>query len=109
MDKRTFLALLLSALVIVLTPILFRGLGFGRRQPPVRAAAGTNTAMAAAPVPTPPPQPAAATPPASATTGPAAIGATATSGARARNDTVGVAFGKTRFVFNSAGASPQEI
>src|SRR3954464_5991019 len=106
MDRRTLMALLLSALVIVLTPMLFRGIS-GKRALPTRAAADTSTPAAPVAAPTPQPAVAPVTPPA---TGPAAAAAKTQSDARPFSmDTVGVAFGKTRFVFGVAGASPREI
>src|SRR5436305_4516502 len=108
MDKRTVLALLLSALVIVMTPIIFRGIG-GRRGAPV-ATTGADTTQTAAPVATTTPQPAATTPSAPSAVGAPTVSAAPTGTRRAVNtDTVGVAFGKTRFVFGVAGAAPQEI
>lgn len=107
MDRRTFLALLLSALVIVITPILFRG--FGGRQPLPATASRDTTSAAAPPVtaaqPTTSttmstsPPPAA---PAAATTLPAAA-------PRAMADTASVDAAKTRYVFSTAGAAPQAI
>ncbi|MFL5614260.1 MAG: membrane protein insertase YidC [Gemmatimonadaceae bacterium] len=107
MDKRTFLALLLSALVIVMTPILFRGIS-GRRAAPARTA--PDTTQSVAPLATTTPQPAAAAPSAPSAVDAPSVGAAPTSIRRAINtDTLGVAFGKTRFVFGVAGAAPQEI
>ena len=103
MDRRTFLALLLSALVIVVTPILFRGFG-GRQSPPPPSPIPDTASAAVAPtapaqVTTASPQPAAPAPAASAPAAPS----------RAAGDTAAVDVGKTRYVFSTAGAAPQTI
>ena len=103
MDRRTFLALLLSALVIVVTPILFRGFG-GRQSPPPPPAPPDTASVAAAPTAGPQvtaasPQPA---PPAPAVSTPAAF-------PRVAADTATVDAGKTHYVFSTAGAAPQSI
>ena len=103
MDKRTLLALLLSALVIVMTPILFRGFG-GRPTVPPSAPRDTTSA---ATVPATPPQTAATTnpqrvAPVSAAPTPAAV-------ARTPSDTTSVGFAKTQYVFTTTGAAPRSI
>src|SRR5256885_704640 len=101
MDRRTLSALLLSALVIVLTPMLFRALGFGRSVPVPAVAA--DTGKVTAPSVTSTPQAASSTTPA-----PVAAGTSAPTASRASaGDTVSAAFGKTRYVFGTMGASPQ--
>ena len=104
MDRRTFLALLLSALVIVVTPILFRGFG-GRPQSPPPAAVRDTTSAAAAP-----------TPPAALTTttsppiaSPAPVAPVPMAASRPGADTTAVDAAKTRYVFSTAGAAPQSI
>jgi len=106
MDKRTFLALFLTALVIVLTPILFRRLGGGRQAPvsapsdssPVAAPVGASTQAAVGPSTSP----AVASAPLSPT---AALPAPA----RRQGDTTSVDAAKTRYIFSTAGAAPQAI
>ena len=108
MDRRTFLALLLSALVIVFTPILFRGFG-GRRQQPAPVARDTNTATT--PVASSPAAPTAST----GSTTPTVAAATApppsptAANSRLAGDTTSVSFGKTRYIFTTAGATPAAI
>jgi YidC/Oxa1 family membrane protein insertase len=107
MDRRTLSALLLSALVIVFTPMLFRAFG-GRRATPASTArdtasaardttsavsaptVGSPAAVVAEPVTAPP----AAVPPAIA---------------RARAETTSITFAKTNYEFTSAGAAPAGI
>lgn len=103
MDRRTFLALLLSALVIVVTPILFRGFG-GRPRTAPPASHDTTTSAASAPTPTAQapiasPQPATAAPALSLPT----------AAPRPAADTTTVDAAKTRYVFSTAGAAPQTI
>ena len=101
MDRRTLLALLLSALVIVFTPMLFRGLGW-RQAPPPRPARDTSTALRAAPA-SPAPEavpPPVVTLPVSATPAPAA---------RITSDTTSVAIGNAQYTFAAAGAAPAAI
>src|SRR5689334_15490004 len=105
MDKRTFLALLLTALVIVVTPLMFPG---ARRQPtppasagagdtgtkvievpPTQSAVGASTNAKAAPTPT------------SAQPVPAAPRVTA--------ETTTVRDGVASFVMSSAGAAPVAV
>src|SRR5437763_17066696 len=98
MDRRTLLALFLTALVIVLTPILFRRLGGGRQAPistpsdrgavatPVGASARANGS------PTPSPALAAAPPPAAS-----ALAAVP----RRPNDTTGVDAATTPYIFST--------
>ena len=102
MDRRTFLALLLSALVIVVTPLVFRG--FGGRQSPPSPATRDTTPTAASPTTagqttTASPLPAAPPPVASAPT----------AASRPAGDTTSVDASKTRYVFSTAGAAPQAI
>jgi YidC/Oxa1 family membrane protein insertase len=104
MDKRTFLALLLTALVIVMTPLLFQGT-MSRRQPP---AADTNATRTVAPPnanvgATTTPVQAAPTPPV------AAPSAQAVAGTRVAADTVAVRDDGARYAFTTAGASPLTV
>jgi len=105
MDRRTFLALLLSALVIVITPILFRGFG-GRPSPPPTAihdtTAAAATPAAAAPTATTSPSPIAPVAPTPVVSAPMAA-------SRLAADTASVDAAKTRYVFSTAGAAPQTI
>ena len=106
MDRRTLFALFLTALVIVLTPILFRRLGGGRQAPistpsdsgavatPVGASAQATVSPTTSPA-------VAATPP------PAASALAAVP--RRQNDTTGVDAAKTHYIFSIAGAAPQAI
>lgn len=99
MDKRTFLALLLTALVIVLTPYLFPS---ARRTPPrVPATADSvrarlDTAHAAMPA-------AAATPPSSAVQ---AAPRVAAAGTPLRADTTTLRAAKATYAFTAQGAAP---
>jgi YidC/Oxa1 family membrane protein insertase len=106
MDRRTFLALFLTALVIVFTPMLFRSMGGGRRQPaqPLRdttpvlsgsTAAGASTAATGAVAPQPAPSAVAAPPVA----GPKPLHA----------DTTGIDVQKTHYTFTTAGAAPSAV
>ena len=104
MDRRTFLALLLSALVIVVTPILFRG--FGVRQPPPPAASRDTTAPARAPAPVTAAPTAAASQP---TAAPSPSVLTPTAPPRPTTDTTSVDATKARYVFAIAGAAPKSI
>ena len=104
MDRRTFVALFLTALVIVLTPMIFRGF-YGSRPPlPPNApadsvSAKTDSARAAS----------APAPNANATqASPAPVVAAAPS-TRPLSDTTGVDAGKTHVTFSTAGASPAAI
>jgi YidC/Oxa1 family membrane protein insertase len=107
MDRRTLLALVLSALVIVFTPMLFRALS-GR--PPAAPTAAPDTS---------------ATRDSSAASGPA-VGAptqaaarvesdvarpavAASSPARVQGDTTSVAAGKARYTFTTQGAAPTSV
>src|SRR6185436_7488782 len=105
MDKRTFLALLLTALVIVVTPMLFRS---GSRAPTRPIAAGPR-ADSGLPVAAPP----AAAPVSSAPTTPATAGAispsinTPSAGSRATvAETTTVTHGKATYAFANPGAEP---
>src|SRR5690349_1763552 len=102
MDRRTFLALLLSALVIVVTPIVFRGFG-GRQLPPPPAPRDTTSPVAAptatAQTTLASPQPATPTP----------VASVPTAAPRLAADTASVDAAKTRYVFSTAGAAPQSI
>ena len=104
MDRRTFLALLLSALVIVLTPILFRGLGWRQPQPVARTpdtATGTPAPAIASAPPAPVSTPAVEAP---TPAPPAAASAT-----RATSDTTSVTLANTQFTFATNGATPAAI
>jgi len=99
MDRRTLQALLLSALVIVLTPILFRTLGW-------RGAAQTS-----APVDTtrvgPPPASASAPQPTAAAQ-PTVVAQPAPAG-RPAGDTTSISLPKVRYTFATSGAAPVGI
>jgi YidC/Oxa1 family membrane protein insertase len=105
MDRRTLLALVLSALVIVFTPMLFRGLS-GRPAASPAAARDTSAprdssapgATAAAPTQAPAGQPE-VTRPAAPTSSPL----------HAQGDTTSVAAAKARYAFTTAGAAPTSI
>ena len=101
MDRRTLLALLLSALVIVITPILFRG--FGGRQP-LPATASRDSSAASAPT-TAAQTANASSPPAA----PAPAVSLPAAAPRSMADTASVDAAKTRYVFSTAGAAPQAI
>src|SRR3954466_11697475 len=105
MDRRTFLALLLSALVIVVTPILFRGFG-GRSRIAPTASHDTTTNATSASASAPAAQATVANPqpatPAPAPSSPAAA-------PRLAADTASADVAKTRYVFSTAGAAPQAI
>ena len=104
MDRRTFLALLLSALVIVVTPILFHSFGPRQSPPPVTSLDTTVTASAPA---TPPPTAASASRPA---TSPAPAVSPATGPLRPTTDTTTVDAAKVRYVFSTGGgAAPKSI
>src|SRR5438045_4926010 len=99
MDRRTFLALFLTAIVIVLTPMLFRGFGGRRAVPPTQGdtvaagpRVGATASAASAPALAPLPAPVAA--PIATTAGVA----------RVRADTVSVEYQKTRYTFTTVGA-----
>ena len=104
MDRRTFLALFLTALVIVLTPMVFRGFGGGRQPQPVNArpdtAAKSNPASSSQPPP-------AAVAPSSQAAPLAAV--TSPPGTRSSTDTIVIASGKTQYAFSTAGAVPTSV
>jgi YidC/Oxa1 family membrane protein insertase len=105
MDRRTLLALLLTALVIVLTPMLFRSMGW-RAATPANAPRDTTTATTPPPVASTPPSTAASAAPAA----PVATAAVASgTPSRVRAETTSVDFAKTRYMFSTAGASPDAI
>lgn len=101
MDRRTLLALLLSALVIVVTPILFRGFGARQSLPP--AVSRDTTAAPVAPATSAP----------TATTQPPVVQSptlpATTPTARPAADTTSVDAAKARYVFSTAGAAPTSI
>src|SRR5438477_5723580 len=105
MDRRTFLALFLTAIVIVLTPMLFRGFGGRRAVRPTQGdtvAAGPRvgaTASAASAPPALAPMPAPVAAPIATTAGVA----------RVRADTASVEYQKTRYMFTTAGAAPAAV
>src|SRR5689334_19249492 len=103
MDRRTFLALFLTALVIVFTPMIFRGVN-GRRPLPPSAPADSSTARSTAAQPARPPQAETAT-----TATPPVATAAPSSTPRPGSDTTSVSAGKTRYVFNATGAAPRSI
>ncbi|HKW49327.1 MAG TPA: membrane protein insertase YidC [Gemmatimonadaceae bacterium] len=97
MDRRTLLAVVLSALVIFAPLFFFRGRG----QPAVPA---PDTTTAAAPASAP------ATPSATAPAGAVpVVGAAAPSPAPRTSDTTAVDFGKTHYTFGTSGAAPQRV
>ena len=103
MDRRTFLALLLSALVIVVTPIVFHG--FGPRQSPAPVASRDTSATATAPA-TPTPTATASQPAAT----PVPVLSAPTAPPRSTTDTTTVDAAKVRYVFSSGGgAAPRSI
>src|SRR5690349_20234076 len=105
MDKRTFLALLLTALVIVVTPLMFPG---ARRQPtpPTRSSAGdTGTKIIEVP-------PAPSTAGATTNAAPAPISTTTRPPAaapRVAAETTTVREGVAQFLISSAGAAPVAV
>ena len=107
MDKRTFLALLLTALVIVVTPMLFRS-NTPRRTGPVGAPGRADTASTVA-------APAAPSTSAPVTTTPGApapaVRPTAETAAAPRQpaETTTVASGKVRYRFTTMGAHPVAV
>jgi YidC/Oxa1 family membrane protein insertase len=106
MDRRTLLALFLTALVIVLTPILFRRLG-GARQAPISApsdssAVATPVGASAQATVNPTTSPAVAPAPPSAAPALSAV-------PRRQSDTTGVDAAKTHYIFSTVGAAPQAI
>src|SRR5438105_5544322 len=107
MDRRTLLALFLTALVIVFTQMLFRGMGAGRKQLPGNAAADSaaaaNRAGASASAAT---APSVSTPP---ETVPNAAPIAPPSTVRHQADTTSVDLAKTHYTFSTAGAAPQEV
>jgi len=104
MDRRTLLALLLSALVIVLTPILFRRMGWrapAQTPPPVDTtsvgpppATSTPTAAQASTPTTPSPTPGSQQAPVAA---------------RSAGDTTTVSLTKTHYTFATEGAAPSGV
>jgi YidC/Oxa1 family membrane protein insertase len=101
MDRRTFLALFLTALVIVFTPMLFRRIG-GRTSLPASAQADTASAPTTATTP-----PRAAPAPAPQNVAAAAVPTTVPAGKRA--DTTQIEIGKARYTFSTAGAAPASV
>ena len=100
MDRRTFLALFLTALVIVLTPMLFRGVA---RQSAKPTSAQTDTAKRAAAAPTPTPALAVTASPAAPTTTPVA------SVPRATAESTTVAVDNAQYVLSNLGGSPEAV
>ncbi|HEY7233653.1 MAG TPA: membrane protein insertase YidC [Gemmatimonadaceae bacterium] len=98
MDKRTLLALFLTAIVIVFTPILLRRIGVGRQLP--ASAPGDTTATLANPAPAPAPAVEAPIP--------ATVAATPTA-PRRQGDTIAVDFAKAQYTFSVSGAVPQSV
>jgi YidC/Oxa1 family membrane protein insertase len=97
MDKRTFLALFLTALVIVLTPMLFRG---ARHPAPVSSALPDTVKSAGVPnASTPAPAPAASATPITAAPMPN----------RAAVETTTVGSGNAQYTFSNFGAAPTTI
>ena len=96
MDRRTFLALFLTALVIVLTPLLFRG---GARQAPAPTSAHADTGKATAvSAPAAPTVPTAAAPTVAAPVLPVARGETTT-----------VSVDNAQYTFAGLGAAPNAV
>ena len=109
MDKRTFLALLLTALVIVVTPILFPG---ARPRPAVQAAAGDSGAKnVEAPTTTGASTGAATTANAGIRQAPSTTPTAAPTNAPARvaAETTTVHAGVARYELSSAGAAPVAV
>ena len=100
MDRRTLLALFLTAIVIIFTPILLRRLGVGRQLP--ASAPGDTSATVANQAP------ASAPPPAVEAPIPGAVAATPTP-PRKQGDTTSVDFAKTQYTFAISGAAPQAV
>src|SRR6185503_2097723 len=110
MDKRTFLALLLTAIVIVGVPMLFRSTAPRRASPPVHDTAAIGATSAAGGVSKAPVATAPAVADSLATTrsaqGSSANTATAT---RPPAETTTVALGKARYQFSTLGAEPVSV
>jgi len=102
MDRRTFLALLLSALVIVATPLIFRGFGARSSLPP----AASRDTIATAPVPA---IPAPTATPSQLPVAPSPAVSSATAPPRPPADTTSIDASKTRYVFSTPGAAPKSI
>ena len=101
MDKRTFLALVLTALVIVLTPMVFRT---GRRAAPP-APASPDTGRAA-----PAPSHAAPAPAPTATVeAPAVVAPVTAPQSQVRGDTTTVALDSAQYRFTTAGGAPEAV
>ena len=98
MDRRTFLALFLTAIVIVLTPLVFRG---GARQVAAPISAQPDTSKAGAPAPA-----ASEAPPAAATPAPSSPTAIAP---RAHAETTTVAVEHAQYTFLNLGAAPNAV
>ena len=107
MDKRTFLALLLTALVIVVTPMLFRSNARRAPLPPggVGPAGATTNAASGGPATTATPAPPVSPGPSARTSAPAATPA----GPRVAVETTTVAAGKVRYSFATLGAQPMAV
>ena len=106
MDRRTLLAFLLAALVIVLTPILFRSMGWRGSASTPSPVDTTKVGPAAASTPTTAQAPASVTPTPPPT---AAVGQQAPAAARPTADTTSVALPKTHYTFVTAGAAPAGV
>jgi YidC/Oxa1 family membrane protein insertase len=105
MDRRTLLALALTALVIVLTPIVFR---MGGRRAATPAAVATDTGTRASQLPAtataaPAPAPAATVPV------PAPTGAPVPPTARSRAETTTVTFDSAQYTFSTLGGAPEAV
>jgi YidC/Oxa1 family membrane protein insertase len=106
MDRRTFLALFLTALVIVLTPLLFRA-GSRRSPQPASAVADTGQISATVPAKASLPSTATATPATAAPQPPAAVAPITTP--RLPAETTTVALDNTQYLFSGPGAAPDAV
>jgi YidC/Oxa1 family membrane protein insertase len=100
MDRRTLLAFFLTALVIVLTPLIFRR---GMKQPAIINGQPTDTVKNAAAAAAPP----AAAAPAAAVS--AAAAAPAPIPAVARGETTTVPLSNAQYVFSNIGGAPEAV
>jgi YidC/Oxa1 family membrane protein insertase len=99
MDKRTFLAIVLSVAVFVLTPLLFRAVS---RQPARTNGVAPDTLKSAAPAASPTPAPVASAPAATPVTA-------APTPARAAVETTTVTVGNAQYTFSDVGAAPTTV
>ncbi|HKO16460.1 MAG TPA: membrane protein insertase YidC, partial [Gemmatimonadaceae bacterium] len=112
MDRRTFLALLLTALVIVLTPMLFRAGSARRELPPAGSSAAATGATSTASTATAGSSTASPAPPAAAPVVPAPAPSTAADvapSAPVRVDTTVLQRPQGAYAFVSPGAAPVSV